>query len=449
MASFTVERKGAWATAASTGALGTPRETKTGTPSVDAKWKTIRAQVARAFIADPDCFFAQMLLASNRQYGAALELKDLATSLVQYAEGALYPSLATPTLPTAPEYLAGAVSVEGVNETADILAQRATAAAAKSKIGRRLAERGDEAAALYLGRIDSFVQKYFSFQTAVSCLADAVPDFEPLRQLALTDVQASSDEAAAAQYKPASAAEFAVQNAAAAAALRTVNRVPNIQTRLSYTQVFTPANVEVSVSGTTITFTTQSPAYCYLRVGDVFSWAGGETTITAVGTSTATLATDVGSPATYAVAPSSYSALTALQKACASFLAAQEVADKGFRAAVGDLSSPQRVRDTIFLLATIQNGITGVSPEVEETLTRLGLPDPPTTSAISSALYTYAPALPSGTKETTKSCLALLQREGFQLASQRFLVGDLTFLSEESDSQQLSGLFTAVSENRL
>jgi len=448
MASFTTTRKTAWADVSSSGALGTPRNPKTNTPSTDAKWLRVRGQISRAYIADPDCFFYQTYLSSNRQYGLALELKDAITALLQYAEGALYPSTAAPVIATPPTYLAGNTSTEGISETADILAQRAKAAAATSKIGRRLAERGEEAKSLYLARVDAFVQQYFTFQTALSLIADSDPDFEPLRQFALVDVQVSADAAVATTYSSSTAAEFAVQNAAAAAALRTSNRVPSARTRFSYTQVFFPTNVAATVSGTTITFTTQSPAYCYLRVGDVFSWAGGETTITAVGTTTATLAADVGTPAGYAITPGAYAVLETLKAACAAFLSANETASKSFRAKISDLSSSQRIREVIALLAATQSAITGLSTEAVDILERLGITEPVAVTTIGASLYGYAPVVSSGTKESTKSCLDTLKREGFQLAAQRFLSANLTFLSETSDMQQLAGLFDATMDNR-
>ena len=448
MASFTSTRKSAWASVSSSGALGTPRNPTTNTPSIDAKWVRVRGQISRAYIADPDCFFYQAYLGSNRQYGLSLELKDAITELVAYAEGAIYPSIGTAVIPTPPAYLLGNTSPESISETADVLAQRAKAAAATSKIGRRLAERGDEAKALYLSRIDSFVQKYFTLQTSLSLIADAQPNFGPLRQFAIGDVQTASDAAVSASYSSANAAEFAVQNAAAAAALRASNRVPSIRTRLSYTQAFFPTNVVTLVSGTTITFTAQSPAYCYLRMGDVFSWAGGETTITAVTDTTATLATNVGTPPGYSITPGAYAGFTTLQSACAAFLSAQDTANKDLRTRLSDLSTAQNTKATISLLAAIQNAITGLSTEVSDILERLGITEPPGVSPISAALYAYAPSVTSGTKEATKSCLATLQREGFQLASQRFLSSDLTFLSETSDMQQISGLFDAVVENR-
>lgn len=444
MASFTTSRKTAWAEVSSSGAVGTARNSKTGTPPVDAKWQRVRGQLARAYIADPDCFFYQMYLASNRQYGAALELKDLLTTLVQYAEGSLYKSTGVSTMPEAPSYLSGSTSVESIAESANVLAARAKTAAASSKVGRRLTEKGDEALALYLNNTTTFVQKYFSFQTALSTMADAAPDFEPLRQLALVDVQTSASAATEALYSTRSAAAFAVQNAAASAALKTVNRVPDVSVRLSYEQVFFPSGVNVSVNGTTITFSTQSPAYCYVRAGDSFIWAGGETTVASVGDSTVTLSASVGAPSSYKVVPGPYAATKSLQDACAAFLTAHAVADKRFLSQVQDLPGGQGTKDVISMLAGIQNSLTGLSTDVADTLERLGLPEPVAETPISSTLYAYTPQVPQGTKETTKASLSTLQREGFQLAAQRFLSGDLTFLSETVDQQHLSGLFDSV-----
>ena len=449
MSSFASTTKTAWATVSATGAVGTVRNPQTGMPATDAKWSRVRTQVARTFIADPDCFYYQAYLASNRQYGAALALKSTITQMIQYAEGALYPSRAAPTLQTPPTYLSGATSLEGIKETATILAQRAQAAAASSKVGQRLMERGDEARARYLEMVPDFIQKYFAVQTALSLLSDADPDFEPLRRLALVDVQTSADAASSAVYSAKTAAAFAVQNAAASAALRTVNRIPSIHTRFSYKQVFFPADVVATVAGTTITFTQQSPAYCYLRIGDVFSWAGGETTITAVDTTTATLAADVGTPSSYSVTPGARASLLVLQDACAAFLNGQSVADKSFRLQISDLSSAQRIREAISTLAGVQNALTGMSTEVSATLERLGLPDPVVVSPVSSALYIYAPVVASSTKASAKACLSSLESEGFQLAAQRYLSANLTFLSESAEAQQMAGLLTATLEGRV
>lgn len=447
MASFTADTKAAWAAASSSGPAGTPRNTKTGTPAVDEKWSRVCGQIARTYIADPDCFFYQAYLGSNRQYGLALELRSLLTELIQYAEGARYPSAPAPTLVELPPHLVGASAVEGIDEISGILAQRAKAAASASKVGRRLTEKGDEAKKLYNARVSAFVQKYFTFQTALSSIADASPDFAPLRQIALVDVQTSADAALNADYKPENAAAYAVQAASAAAALRTTNRVPKLESRLSYKQQFFPESVVVSVGGTTITFKTQSPAYCYLRVGDVFTWAGGATSLSAVTDTSATLAANVGTPSSYEIVPGPLASFRLLQEQCASFLNTQDVADRQFLYRISDISSMQTAAEVIAFLASVQNALTGMTPEVLDVLQRLGLPDPASVTPISTSLRAYSPSLPSNTKSAAKACLSTLEREGFQLAAQRFLSADLTFLSETANAQQLSGLFDATVGN--
>jgi hypothetical protein len=99
-------------------------------------------------------------------------------------------------------------------------------------------------------------------------------------------------------------------------------------------------------------------------------------------------------------------------------------------------------------LAATQSAITGLSTEAVDILERLGIAEPVGVTTIGASLYGYAPVVSSGTKESTKSCLDTLQREGFQLAAQRFLSANLTFLSETSDMQQLAGLFDATMDNR-
>lgn len=446
MASFTADKKAAWAAVSSSGAVGTARDPKTGTTPLDTKWRRVQGQIARTYIADPDCFFYQAYLCSNKQYGRAVELRDQITTLIQYAEGAIYPSSATPTLPELPPDLVGTTSPEGIDESVTVLTQRAKTAASASKVGKRLTERGDEAQKLYLAGISTFVQKYFTFQTALSNVAYASPDFEPLRRIALGDIQTTTDAALSTQYKSDSAAQYAVQNAAAAASLKSVNRTPSIKTRFSYKQQFTPANVATTVSGETITFTAQSPAYCYLRVGDVFSWAGGTTSISAVGDATATLSSSVGSPANYEVVPGPLSAFALLQEECSAFLTAQDVADKSLLSYLSDISTQQKVVEVITFLASVQNALTGTSTEVIDTLQRLGIADPKAVTPISDSLRNYNPTLLGSTKSATKASLETLQREGFQLAVQRFLSSDITFLSGTADMQQLAGLFDVATQ---
>lgn len=200
MSSFNADTKQSWAAAAVSGVRGTPKEATTGVVSTEAKWERVRRQIARTYITDPDCVFYQAYLVSNRLYGVARELSKSLDSLAQYAEGSAYKSSTAPTLPQLPGHVVGATSTEALAEYQSVLAGRAKAAASSTKIGRRLAEKGDEARSLYLQELNRFLPVYFDFQVSLSRLADCNPDFEPLRKLAAADVLPSADRAVGQTY---------------------------------------------------------------------------------------------------------------------------------------------------------------------------------------------------------------------------------------------------------
>lgn len=447
MSSTNSTSKEAWATHAVSGIRGTPKDPATGVPSLDAKWERVRRQIARAFIADPDCAFWQVYLSSNNIYGVTRELATLLDSLALFAEGAVFNSVSPPSVPTLPAHLVGATSQEAIREYRQVLVGRATTAVSSSKVGKRFTERGDEARALYAQELYRFMPAYFDLQVSVSKLADFAPDFEPLRKLAVADVLSTADAAVQKQFDPARPASFAVENAASATALLVANRVPRVSLRTTYQQVFWPETAKYKALGTTITWSSSSPALCYVRAGDLVQWAGGTATVTTVGESFVEVSADVTSASSLRIVPGPYAGLSAFQASCAEFLRRVEVADSDLEQTLLRLSTVTEMRETVTKLATLQAQIFGVSPAMLSVLTRLGISEPTGITPLSTYLKQYSPSLRATTKATTKACLALLEQEGLGLSLTRFLRGDLTFLAETADDQHPASFFQRTLRN--
>ncbi len=440
MSIFNTDTKQSWASSASAGAVGAQKERATGITSFSARWDGVRKQVAKTFIADPDCVFYQIYLGSNRAFGAATELSQLIDQLVAYAEGAMFASSPAPTLPEIPAHVREGTSVESVKEYQRALSRRASIAAGSTRVGRRLSERGVEAQGKYFQVLSEFMPKYFDLQSSVSLLADASPDFEPIRKLAVEDAVTKANTASETVYGAGRAAQFTVQTAAAASFLLVTNRVPSLSLRAAYRQKFVPEDAEFSLSGTAITWTKGSPALCYVKVGDVVSWAGGTTTITAVLDDSVTLAAPVVAES-FEIIPAPYSMLRTFQSTCSAFLDVAPDPDKALLDKLSSFSSVTTIKEILRTLAQIQSDLTGVSVVAQEVFERTGTFEVVLRTPLTTTLKSYNPPVSSQTKEATKRCRQLLEEESLGFSVVRFLQGDLLFLTDLAENQRAASYF--------
>lgn len=443
MSSFSDDTKQSWASSAVAGTPGVQKERATGVASLTSRWDVVRRQIAKTFIADPDCVFYQLYLGSNRAFGLATELSRLIDGMLPYVEGAMFESKPAATLPTVPAHVQGGASIESVAEYQTALAKRANAAAATTRVGTRLAERGVEAQGKYRQLLAEFLPKYFDLQSSISLLSDCAPDFEPLRKLAVENAVEKATAASNAPYGAGQAAKFTLQTAAAASLLLVTNRVPSISLRASYRQKCAPDGVEFSLSGSTITWSTGSPALCYIKAGDVVSWAGGTTTISAVAPTTVTLATAI-SAESYDIIPSQYELLRTFQEAGAEFLKNAPDVDNALKGVLTDFSSVTTIKTILRTLGQIQSDLSGISAAAQAVLVRTGTTGAVVRTPLTTTLKAYNPVVSSQTKESCKKCKTLLDDESFGFSSTRFLQGDLVFLTRPVAEQRAATYFQTL-----
>jgi len=401
--------------------------TRTARPgeALTASWERTQGQVARALMGDTELVYHFAYLATNRLNAQVSALLDALVPLMEAIEGMTFPDAVLPQdTQTAAEVDRAAAVVAQVGPTAtraltEALERRATTSLAPAvRLGSRVGVRGTEARTRFGSSQIPFFRAYARLLADLSWLRDATYDGPDIQRAALVAPLATAQQVAAQAKRPTASDEWG-QVAAAAAALRVVDRPTDPAFRVRMGTSLFPEGIELTPVGTgaftAVRITPWTAAGVGIRVDDVVRQGMETTRVIAVESSTVTFAEALSLPLNeLEIASPLHAGYASLQADVDALLRQLPMPDQVGALLAGDIASAADSRRCNTLLGDIARLLKALPADAQAVLLRQGAEIPAAAPVTVSALLTgYAPATRKETRTTARALLDALELAGF------------------------------------